>query len=318
MTEQKSLTPLRVGLLAAAASYFIFTFHAMFTLSWIGEWESSGGYFGFVLLVEDISATIGLVFRFIASIIALVAVIMYLYKKIPQSKAIKMLQVIVVFEGIYWLGLIATAGFNTIFFGSILSRGGSLAAVLDSLLLSVIPTVFESIILPISLFIFAYKLSPKKPLRGAIKWGAITGALYVLVFWMINSSIWIGVVEAKGTEYLTAYPEHLVSFATTTIGLAMLSVAAIYFAKKASAKNSLDELGPKAVGSIVLALGAYFLWNYLSWVIFAGATWNDWYAWFLGHNMDLWLLVLPLVGLPLLFHAKPPRQAAGERQQTAT
>ena len=32
--------------------------------------------------------------------------------------------------------------------------------------------------------------------------------------------------------------------------------------------------------------------------------WSGWYAWFLGHNMDLWALSLPLFGLPLLFHQK--------------
>ena len=30
-------------------------------------------------------------------------------------------------------------------------------------------------------------------------------------------------------------------------------------------------------------------------------VWSTWYAWFLGHNLDLWFLSLPLVGLPLIF-----------------
>ncbi len=29
--------------------------------------------------------------------------------------------------------------------------------------------------------------------------------------------------------------------------------------------------------------------------------WSDWYAWFLGHNMELWMMAIPLVGVPLLF-----------------
>ncbi len=46
----------------------------------------------------------------------------------------------------------------------------------------------------------------------------------------------------------------------------------------------------------------YFLWNYLTWIYFGGdAVWSYWYAWFLGHNLDLWFLSLPLMGLPLLF-----------------
>ena len=36
----------------------------------------------------------------------------------------------------------------------------------------------------------------------------------------------------------------------------------------------------------------YFLWNYLTWIYFGGdAVWSTWYAWFLGHNLDLWMLV---------------------------
>jgi hypothetical protein len=61
---------------------------------------------------------------------------------------------------------------------------------------------------------------------------------------------------------------------------------------------------------IILGFGMFFLWNYLSWVIFAGNTWNNWYAWFLGHNMDLWMLTLPLVALPLLFDKKTPEKTA--------
>ena len=78
MSEQKFVTPFKVGLLIVVISYFLFTLHAMFTLSWIGEWNLFGGT---MILVEDISATIGLVFRFAASILALVAIGVYFVKK---------------------------------------------------------------------------------------------------------------------------------------------------------------------------------------------------------------------------------------------
>ena len=39
----KSVSPLKVGLLIVVISYFLFTLHAMFTLSWIGEWDRFGG-----------------------------------------------------------------------------------------------------------------------------------------------------------------------------------------------------------------------------------------------------------------------------------
>jgi hypothetical protein len=310
MSEQKFYTPLKVGLLGVVISYFLFTLHAMFTLSWIGEWEYLGldESFAFVIFVEDINATVGLVFRFAASIIALAAIIVYFSKKsLSKSAAYKTLRVILVFEGIYWLGLIATAGFSVLFFGQMLAGGQPLSSLLNNLLVSVVPTVVEAIILPIALFILAFKLNPNKPLRSGIKWASITGTIYIAVFWLVNMSIWLGVVRQKGNEYLTSQPEHLLSYIITVFGLMALVVYTGYLTKKSSRIETLQDLKLKTIGVIILALGMYFFWNYFSWVFFAGDTWNNWYAWFLGHNMDLWLLSLPLVGLPLLFYRKPTK-----------
>lgn len=309
-SQLKSAAPLKAGLLIVTVSYFLFTLHALFTLEWIGEWDRlGGGSFGTVILVEDISATIGLVFRFAASTIALATIIFYFSKKkISKPTAYKILRWVLVFEGIYWLGLIATAGFSVQSFGQMLSRGRPFSALLNSLLESVIPTVGESVILPIILFILAFKLSPKKPHKSGIKWASITGTIYITVFWLINTSIWLGIVQQKGTEYLTAYPEHLLSYILTIVGLLALTIYTVYFTKKSSRTVTLQELKLRTIGGIILALGMYFLWNYLSWVILAGYTWNNWYAWFLGHNMDLWMLSLPLVALPLLFYKSPKQQ----------
>ena len=69
--------------------------------------------------------------------------------------------------------------------------------------------------------------------------------------------------------------------------------------------ESLQDLDLKPVGVIILGLGLFYLWNYLTWIFFGGDhVWSSWYAWLLGHNMDLWMLSLPLVGLPLLFDTR--------------
>jgi hypothetical protein len=312
MSEQKFVTPLKVGLLIVVISYFLFTFHAMFTLSWIGEWERFGGT---MILVEDISATIGLVFRFAASILALVAIGVFFVKKgISKPTAFKVVRLVLIFEGIYWLGLSATAGYSIQGFVSTLLHFRSIETLLNSLLLSAIPTIIEAIVLPITLFVLAFKLNPNKSLKNPIKWGLITGTIYIAVFWLINTSIWVGViwgrgVQQKGTEYLMANPENLLSFILTVFGLLALVIYSSYVTKKSIGTEALQELKFKAIGCIILALGMYFLWNYLSWVILAGDKWNNWFAWFLGHNMDLWMLSLPLVALPLLFY-KSPKQTS--------
>lgn len=302
VSHEKFVLHTKIGLLIVALTYFLFTLHATFTLSWIGEWEHIEGFFSFIIFVEDISATVGLVFRFAASGIALALVIFLIWQKdLSTLLAYKFLRVILVFEGVYWFGLIATAGFSI---QLLLLRNEAILPIVNSLITSVIPTVLEAVVLPITLFIFAYKLSPNKPVRAAIRWGLIAGTITIAVFWLINTSIWMGVLSEKGTGYLTAYPEHLSSFILTVVGLALLTIYTACFTKTSSGTENGKAIKLQTVGGIVLALGTYFLWNYLSWILFAGNTWNNWYAWFLGHNMDLWMLSLPLLGLPLLLHNK--------------
>jgi hypothetical protein len=297
MTEQKLYSPVKIGLLIVVASYFLFTLHSLFTTQWIGEWNGTGSFY-FFIYITDISALVGLIFRFVASLIAIASVIFYFSKGLPSTaKTYKILRWILVSEAIYWLGLITT----TVMSIPGLS-GQSVTSPLSSLALSVIPLLVESIVLPISLFIFAWKLNPNKPLKQAVKWGLITGTIYIFVFWLTNTSMWIITLLEKGTGYLTSYPQNLLSFILTALGLLALAIYTAYFTKKSSGAESLQELNLKTVGAIIIALGMYFLWNYLTWIFFGGNyLWSDWYAWFLGHNMDLWMLSLPLLGLPLLF-----------------
>jgi hypothetical protein len=302
--ETKQLYPaLKVGLVTVIISYFLFTLHGLFTLQWIGEWNRLTGSYSFTIFAEDISATIGLVFRFAASLLALVAIIFYFARKtLSKSKTYNILRVVLVFEGIYWLGLLTTAlmDFRILFFTGFIHR--TLMNVLQSLALTSIPDFMESLVIPIALFILAFKLSPNKSLKGAIKWSFITGIIYIIVFWLINTNIWVGVVSQKGTQYLISYPQNLLSYIITIIGLLALAIYSAYVAKKSAGTETMQQLKPKPVGVILLSLGLYFLWNYLTYIFFGGNyIWSDWYAWFLGHNMDLWLLSLPLLGLPLLF-----------------
>ena len=302
MAEPKFYSPLKIGLLIVAIAYFLFTFHAMFTLSWIGEWTGLSGLASFWIFITDVSTAFGLVFRLIASFIAVAAIIFYFAKKgLSAPTAFKVLKLILVLEAIYWVPLILSgvmgvlpvelAGFGT--------GGEGLHFSLVLLITTGIPCLVSSIAIPIALFKLASNLNPNKPANNAIKWGLIAGTVYIFVFWLNNTGVWIITVMSRGTEYLTAYPENLLSFALTTIGLLALAVFTAYFTSKSVGTETLEELKLRTIGAIMIALGLYFLWNYLTWIFFGG--WSEWYSWFLGHNLDLWMLSLPLVGLPLLF-----------------
>ena len=310
MTEQKFYSPLKIGLLIITVSYFLFNFHTMLTLEWIGEWERFPGSFNFNMLIEDISATIGLIFRLAASIIAIATIIFYFAKKeLSKPKKYYILRLFLVFEAIYWLGLL-TSGATGVQ-GLVTGFGNrSITTLLFSLVASVLPALLESLAIPIALFILAYKLSPNKPMKGAIKWGLISGTVFVIVFWLLNTGIWMYTLRQKGLEYITSYPHIMLSFLSTVIGLLALAIYSGYVTKKYARIESLQELNLKPVGVIILGLGMWYLWSYLTWIFFGGDyVWSYWYAWLLGHNMDLWMLSLPLVGLPLLFNNKPAKEA---------
>ncbi len=307
LEQQKIITPLKIGILTVTVAYFLFTLHAMFTLSWIGEWDrisSGSSIMSFWILLTDVAAGVFLVFRFLGSLIAMSAVSLYFFKGLSQNIMYKLLKVILVFEGLYWVGLLPSGIWGTLPFGGSFNAGFFISTGL--------PCLVASIGISISLFILASKIGPNKPVKGPIKWATIAGFFYVLSFWLNNSGMWIITVMGKGFSFVTDTPQFLVSFLTTLVGLLALTIFTAYFAAKSI---KAEQIHLPTAGAILTALGMYFLWNYLTWIFFGG--WNDWYAWILGHNLDLWMLSLPLVGLPLLFYRKSIKQTTDTENKNA-
>ncbi len=168
-----------------------------------------------------------------------------------------------------------------------------------------VPLLVESTLLPVVLAKLFFELNPNKPISNPIKWGLISGTVYLFVFWLNNAGEWIGAIMTKGATYITQYPINMLSFILTTFGLLLLALYSAYFSKKSFPKLglSLSESDLRKAGLIITALGMYLVLIFLMWLYFGSVGgWGNWYAWFLGHGyLDLWGLTLPFVGLTLLF-----------------
>jgi hypothetical protein len=295
MENNNSNWPLKTGLFLTALAWFSFSFY---------EFILSIFHRGVVwpIIVTDVPSVIGLGFRTAAGFIAIVTILLYLTKKdLSGPETIMSLRWILLLEAAYSLSLIPSAALG---FYSLLGHMGvpSLYGFIESTL----PCLMIGIFIPICLMKLFFSLSPKKTARAAIKWALITGTFYLFVYWLNNMGNWIYTLGLeKGLTYITSYPLNMFSFILTTFGLLLIALYAAYFSKKTLCNKNLATVDLRQVGIIITALGLYFNLVYSLWLFFgAVGGWGSWYAWFFNHNMDLWLLALPFIGLPLLYQKK--------------
>jgi hypothetical protein len=300
MAERKTVSPLKIGFLIVSLSWFFFTAYEFIK----GAFNIFRG--SFWISLTDTAGTFGLGFRTVAALIAVFTVLFFVFKKdLSKPELFMSIRWVLLGEIVCFLAL-----FPCVIWGLLILGGADISlAGLGFFVESTLPVLIESVGIPLVLVKLFFELNPNKPLRGAIKWSLIAGVVYVFVYWVNNTGNWFGAIGRKGWEYVTAYPDHIFSFGLTSIGLLVLTLYAVYFAKKSIGAGSLAELDLRKVGVIVTAIGLYFLVLYVMW-LFLGtdAKWSTWYAWLLGHNMDLWVLSLPLIGVPLIFGEKPSKK----------
>lgn len=301
-TKQKFYSPFKIGLLVILIAFFMFTLYGLITVEWIGEWEGLEASTSFWIFITDMSSLVGLVLRFIGSLLAVVAYGYYFVKKgLSTHLADRVIKLVLIAEAVYWFTFITSGiwGFTPIL-DTILGESFTIFSI--SFILSTgIPCLFEAIFLPFALVKIVTYFGPTEHNAKVIKWGLIAGTGYIFVWWLNNTGLWINAVIIKGTQYLINYPVNMISFVSTVLGLLTLGIVAIYFSKKSIGSQQIENLNLRIVGAIVIFAGLYYLWNYLAGILYGTELWSVWYAWLLGHNLDLWALSLPLIGISLLF-----------------
>ena len=296
MGENKLASPLKFGLLIVAVSWFLFTGYQFLK----GAFNIYRGYFWISL--TDTAGAFGMGFRTMAAMIAVLTILFFvLGKDLKRPELFMSLRWMLLGEIVFFLSLIPVVFWGlAVVFGL---EGNAFG--LGSFVESTLPVMIEAIGIPVVLTKLFLELNPDKPAKGAIRWGLISGVYVVFVLWINNTGNWMGAITRSGIEYVTSYPDHILSFGLTSIGLLALGLYGVFFIRKSWNANSLAELDISKIGLLITGVGLYFLVNYVMW-LFLGtdAKWSTWYAWFLGHNLELWMMSLPLVGIPLLFKKK--------------
>jgi len=299
MMDTRRNWPLWVGLLLVSLSWFSYMLY-----EFANGVINRGPLTVFFILVTDVPGCIGLGFRTAAGFIAVVTVLLYIVKKdLSKPEALMAVRLVVLFEAGYWFLSFFMSGVWGLM--GLVDPSVAFGSVLLMTIENTLPCLVQSIGLVAVLVKLFLELSPNKPAKNAIKWGLIAGTFYVFVFWLNNTGNWVAALVDKGTDYIILYPANLFSFLFTTVGLLLLALYAAYFSKKSIGTESFAKLNVHKVGVIVTLVGLYFGVHYVMW-IFLGSVggWGTWYAWIMGHNLDLWAMSLPFVGLPLQFWRK--------------
>jgi len=293
----------RIGLFLTALAWFTFTFYEFANGLLHNFHPDADNPVWTYLVLQETGGCVGLGLRTAGGLVAVIVSLFYLMNRaLSEPEALMALRVVVIFEATYWLS----------FLFSIIPTEFTRLTVMT--IENNIPVTVQAIALPIVLVMLFLNLSPKKAATSGMKWGLISGTVYILVIWLNNACNWIvdvvpllgsEMMGTKGIEYISLYPANLFSFALTVFGLLLLALYALYFSKKSIGKNDFTTINLRTVGFIVTALGLYFDIIYVMYM-FLGPVggWGIWYAWFTGHNLDLWLMALPFIGLPLLFQRR--------------
>jgi hypothetical protein len=307
LLEDRFDSSIKTGLLIVALTWFLFTFYN-FTK---GAFNISKGIFWIEL--TDTSGVIGLGFRTVASFIAVITILFFIFRKdLTKPETMMSIRWVILGEAVCFLSLflsliwgldiLARFGLSDIQFEFYFGTSSTVGSGLTWFFSSTLPVLYKSVVIPAVLVKLFFALNPKKPVTNVIKWSLISGVVYIFMVWFDNASVWAAAVLAKGVDYVLLYPANIFSFVLTTVGLLVLGLYAAYFTRKSINKGELENLDLRRIGLIITSFGLYFLIIYVMWILMGSVGgWSDWYSWFLGHNVELWMMALPLVGVLLLF-----------------
>ncbi|HTY74327.1 MAG TPA: hypothetical protein VMD05_02025 [Candidatus Nanoarchaeia archaeon] len=298
MFNLKSSLAVRIGIFLAAFAYFSFTFYECAVAVLHNTHPENAPYW---VWVTDSFGMLGMGFRAAAGVIALLTSLFFLLKRdLSKAETLMSIRWVILLEALYWFVSLFPSGLWGL---TILSNRYALTFLVDT----TIPCLFESIAIPVVFSVLFIKINEKNLYVSTIKWGSIAGTVYIYVFWLNNFCNWAATVYTKGIAYITLFPANsanLFSFLLTSVGLLAIALYSTYLTVKINRSNDLAKIDLTKVGTVIVSFGLYFDIVFMLWIYLGSVGgWSSWYAWFFGHNADLWLMMVPLAGIPLLLGA---------------
>jgi hypothetical protein len=299
--------------LVASGLFIVLSIWLAFTIYWVIKLFASlpdiyaPGYDPFGKLY--FSSTMSLFFlcvgenlRMVGATLSIVAAAKYFRNGWTHSLS-KLLCAIVALEAVYLFSIIPTAWVGP--------DVGDFVLVPEA----TIPSVFEAIFVPIPLLMTAIRIRWPKP-GAAMRWAAISGVMYVFALFVRFSGQWIatfiqtplyttffGGFPAHGFSYVLNFPLNMFSFLLTVVGLPLIALYVLSISLPVIRKKiALPNL--QHVGLALTLIGAYFMITYFILYAFPAAYIGEkslWGSFFTGHNLDLWMIVLPVLGVALMF-----------------
>jgi hypothetical protein len=269
--------------------------------------------FGKQFLSTTLSTTflfVGLTVRTIAAVLAILTVLRY-YRKGWSTGVRNMVGAVIALEVVYLISNVPQAWVGP--------------DVNDFVLIpeTTIPAIVDGIILPIPLIILAIRLRWQGKTGSVARWACISGVTYILALCVRYSGQWIatfiqtekyttffGGFPAHGLSYILNYPLNMFSFILTVVGLPLLAVFLLVVSLPA-VRNLGAPLDMHRIGLVATLFGVYFmvaLFMLYALPGYVGAK-AIWGTFFIGHNVDLWIFALPMIGIPLMLGAAEKNKA---------
>ena len=293
----------KAGLFIVLCSWLAYTIYWLFKGSNWGLQASSLDLFASVVGTSGFAFRIGAV---LAAIFAMVSIL----RGYAISRVLKFGGIALVLETIYFMTFIPSAVFGFLAAFELSDWHTLIAGGPWFIVETVVPTLVESIIMPVSLLKLRTKLTNPSSREGMVKWAYIVGMCYLIVFWLTYFTQWIAtfmqpavyasLYPGFGTEYVLNYPLNMFTFILTSVGFPLLM---LFFWRSSlpAMRDPTKSLNLRKLGITLNLLGFYFIAIIAIFRIFGVVGGESiWILFFMFNNPDLWCVTLPVLGIPLI------------------